>query len=31
MTRREIVVAWSIVAIGGVYGLFLIAYGIYRG
>jgi hypothetical protein len=31
MTRLESVIAWSIVAIGAGYGLFLIAYAACRG
>jgi hypothetical protein len=31
MTRLESVIAWSIVAIGAGYGLFLIAYAVCRG
>jgi hypothetical protein len=31
VTRRESVIAWSIVTLGGTYGLFLIAYAICRG
>jgi hypothetical protein len=31
VTRLENVIAWSIVAIGAGYGLFLIAYAVSRG
>lgn len=31
MTRLESAIAWSIVAIGAGYGLFLIAYAVCRG